>query len=41
MNRKSDIAIRKKYTEDSVIILGDFNVAGHEMNYVFRVYEKI
>ena len=37
MNRKSDIAIRKKYTEDSVIILGDFNVAGHEMNYVFRV----
>ena len=33
----TDVAIRKNYFEDTIVILGDFNVAGHDMNYVLRV----
>ena len=32
----TDIAIRKNYFEDTIVLLGDFNVAGHDMNYVLR-----
>ena len=33
----TDIAIRKNYFEDTIVLLGDFNVAGHDMNYVLRI----
>ena len=37
MARETDIAIRKNYFEDSIILMGEFNVMGHDMNYVLRV----
>ena len=33
----TDIAIRKNYFEDTIVLLGDFSVAGHDMNYVLRI----
>lgn len=37
MSRDVDIAIRRNYFEDSILILGEFDVLGHHMNYVLRV----
>lgn len=37
MKYKTDIAIRKNYFEDTIVILGDFDIAGHNMNYVLRM----
>ncbi len=37
MSRDVDIAIRKNYFEDSILLLGEFSVLGHDMNYVLRV----
>ncbi len=37
MSRDVDIAIRKNYFEDSILLLGEFTVLGHNMNYVLRV----
>ena len=37
MNRDVDIAIRKNYFEDSILLVGEFELMGHNMNYVLRV----
>ena len=37
MSRDVDIAIRRNYFEDSILVLGEFDVLGHHMNYVLRV----
>ena len=37
MSRDVDIAIRKNYFEDTILLLGEFTVLGHDMNYVLRV----
>jgi hypothetical protein len=37
MSREADIAIRKNYFEDSILLLGEFTVLGHDMNFVLRV----
>lgn len=37
MGRDVDIAIRRNYFEDTILIVGEFDVLGHHMNYVLRV----
>lgn len=37
MSRDVDIAIRRNYFVDSILVLGEFDVLGHHMNYVLRV----
>lgn len=37
MSKLIDVAIRKNYFEDTIVLLGDFNLAGHNLNYVIRV----
>ena len=37
MSRDVDIAVRKNYFEDSILVIGEFEVVGHTMNYVLRV----
>lgn len=35
--REEDVAIRKNYFEDTILIMGEFEIFGHNMNYVLRV----
>ena len=37
MGRDVDIAIRRNYFEDTILLLGEFTVMGHNMNFVLRV----
>ncbi|MCR5148363.1 MAG: hypothetical protein K6C35_05260 [Eubacterium sp.] len=37
MKNKTDVAIRKNYFEDTIVLLGDFVISGHNMNYVLRL----
>ncbi|MBR0145791.1 MAG: hypothetical protein IJM25_03915 [Eubacterium sp.] len=37
MGREADIAIRRNYFEDTILLVGDFKVLGHNMNFVLRV----
>ena len=37
MSRDVDIAVRKNYFEDTILVIGEFEVVGHTMNYVLRV----
>ncbi len=35
--READVAIRKHYFEDTILILGEFDILGHDMHYTLRV----
>ena len=35
--RQADVAIRRHYFEDTLMLIAEFNVLGHEMNYVLRI----